>query len=36
MFFPGMFIVIVFLGYGLLSDALQEDSSRMGVGWNGL
>jgi len=34
MFFPGLVLVLVILGYGMLSTALQEKPPRMGVRWN--
>jgi peptide/nickel transport system permease protein len=34
MFFPGLLLVLVFLSYGALSSALQENTAKLGVGWN--
>jgi peptide/nickel transport system permease protein len=34
MFFPGLVLILVFLSYGILSNALQHDAPRMGVKWN--
>ena len=34
MFFPGLLLVLVFLSYGALSTALQENIPKVGVGWN--
>jgi len=34
MFFPGLLLVLVFLSYGALSNALQENTAKIGVGWN--
>jgi len=34
MFFPGLFLVLVFLSYGALSNALQGNNTKIGVGWN--
>jgi peptide/nickel transport system permease protein len=34
MFFPGFVMVLVFLSYGALSNALQEDTGKAGVEWN--
>lgn len=33
MFFPGLLLVLVFLSYGALSNAIQ-DTTKVGVGWN--
>jgi len=34
MFFPGLLLILVFLSYGALSTALQENTAKVGVGWN--
>jgi peptide/nickel transport system permease protein len=34
MFFPGLMLVLVFLSYGALSNAMQRDTAKAGVGWN--
>jgi|HubBroStandDraft_4_1064222.scaffolds.fasta_scaffold17314_4 peptide/nickel transport system permease protein len=34
MFYPGVALVLVFLSYGVLSNALQADTAKHGVKWN--
>ncbi len=34
MFSPGLFLVLVFLTYEFLSNALQQGTTKLGVGWN--
>jgi peptide/nickel transport system permease protein len=34
MFYPGAVLVVVFLSYGALSNALQADTAKQGVRWN--
>jgi peptide/nickel transport system permease protein len=34
MFFPGLALIVVFLCYGALCNAMQQDTAKTGVGWN--
>ncbi len=36
MFFPGLVLVMVFLSYGALSNAMQEETANAGVRWDAL